>query len=459
MPPRGTCLAALAALAAVTPLAACGDDARYQFDGLVELTGYSPFRSPCNGPAQDGIERTGMEVEPSLAIDPTDGAHLVAGWQQDRWSNGGSNGTVTGVSFDGGAHWALAEPRFSRCAGGDYERASDPWLAVAADGTPYAIAISFDGSTARSGVLAASSHDGGRSWDDPIVLRADDDPDVFNDKEAITADPRDAGRVYAVWDRLTGLTHPDQPIGTGPTWLARTTGGIWAPARPIYDPGADAQTIGNVIAVLPDGTLVDAFDVIRDESTPNPTSDIAVIRSSDGGDTWSAAIEVAPLGAVGVPGLRTGGGLPAIAVDPGTGALYLAWEDARFSGGQHDGIAIARSIDGGVTWSAPVQANGDPTAPAFTPTLAAARGTVGLLYYDLRAAPRVVAWLATSRDGGATWDDEPVSSEADLRPARLAGKTAFLGDYEGLVARGDRFVPLFAVPFASADPTDIFVRP
>ena len=440
-------------------VAACGDNDRYTFDGLVTVSGYSRYSRDCNGAPQHGIEYTGMEVEPQLAIDPTDDAHLIAAWQQDRWSTGGANGLMTGASHDGGKTWTLAEPRFSRCAGGLYQRASDPWLAIAADGTAYAISISFDDTTARSAVLAASSHDGGLHWDTPVILRADDDPDVFSDKESITADPQDPGRVYAVWDRLTGLTMPTQPVGTGPTWFARTTDAVWAPARPIYDPGVDAQTIGNVIAVLPDGTLLDVFMVIRMTSSQQPTAEIGVIRSTDHGDTWSDEVAIAPLGAIGVPGIRTGGGLPAIAVDASTGAVYVAWQDARFSGGQRDGIAVARSLDGGRSWSQPVQANGVPTAPAFTPTLAAAGGTVGLLYYDLRSAPRATAWLATSRDGGATWNDEPVTGEFDLAPARLSGQTAFLGDYEGLVARGDRFVPLLAVPFRSNDPTDIFVRP
>ncbi|MGE5186659.1 MAG: sialidase family protein [Acidobacteriota bacterium] len=451
----------------VVVLAACGDNTRYRYDSLVEVSGASPYADSCNGAAQPGTSYPGLELEPSLAIDPGDPGHLVAAWQQDRWSNGGANGLGTAVSFDGGVTWRRSLPKFSHCAGGDYQRASDPWVSIAADGTPYAISISFDATTDRSAVLAASSRDGGATWDEPIALLADDDPDVFNDKESITADPHDAGRAYAVWDRLTGLSHPMDPVGTGPSMLARMTDGAWEPARAIYDPGTDAQTIGNVIDVLPDGTLVDVFLRILMSSAKNPDFAIAAIRSTDHGDTWSAPVVIAPAQGVEIAkngvGIRTGEGLPQLAVDPDSGALYVAWQDSGFDN-MHSAIAVARSLDGGVTWSQPIQANGDPDAFAFTPAIAAGNGGVGLFYYDTRLddpsspAFRVAAWLASSSDRGATWSDERLSSAFDLRPAQ-PGSSYFLGDYQGLVANGATFVPLFAIAFVENDRSDIFVRP
>ena len=462
--PRGSWRRARALL--LLALAACGDNTRYRFDHLIDLSGASPYAGDCNGAAQPGTPHPGFEVEPQLAIDPSDPSHLLASWQQDRWSNGGANGLVTAVSFDGGEHWRRSLPAFSHCAGGDYERASDPWVTFDASGTPYAISISFDATGNRSAVLAAHSPDGGATWDAPVTLIADDDPDVFNDKETITADPTEPGRVYAVWDRLAGLTSSD-PIGTGPAMLARMTDGGWEPTRPIYDPGVDAQTIGNVIGVLPDGTVVDVFLRILMSSTKTPDVSIAIIRSSDRGDTWSAPIVIAPaqgvdFGKNGV-GVRTGEGLPQLAIDPVTGAIYVAWQDSGFDK-MHSSIAVARSLDGGLTWGARVEANGDPDAHAFTPQVAVADGAVGIAYYDTReddpASPafRVTEWLATSLDRGETWSDERLSSAFDLRAANT-GSTYFLGDYQGLVADGETFVPLFGIAFVDNDPSDIFVRP
>src|ERR1700758_5368030 len=41
------------------------------------------------------------EVEPMVAVDPTDGNHVIGVWQQDRWTDGGDNGDVSAYSTDG----------------------------------------------------------------------------------------------------------------------------------------------------------------------------------------------------------------------------------------------------------------------------------------------------------------------------------------------------------------------
>jgi hypothetical protein len=51
-------------------------------------------------------------------------------------------------------------------------------------------------------VTVNRSTDGGATWSAPIALLAENDPDIFNDKESGTADPTSANRVYATWDRL-----------------------------------------------------------------------------------------------------------------------------------------------------------------------------------------------------------------------------------------------------------------
>jgi len=459
---------------AVAAAGGCGDNLFDPFVSLVRVTGTTPFDAGCAG-GQQGTNFGSVEVEPWVAVDPTNPAHLVGTWQQDRWSNGGANGIGVAASFDGGATWSNATPRMGRCAGGTgaasgYQRATDPWVTFAADGTVFLAALVFDASTPHNAMLASRSTDGGLSWSDPAVLREDDDPDVFNDKDSITADPTDPGRVYAVWDRLTGQTQPTQPVGTGPTWLARTTDGAWEPARAIFDPGVDAQTIGNVVVGLPDGTLVDAFDLITQTSSDTPTSMLAVIRSEDHGLTWSGATVIAPMRGVGIQDpasrvfIRSGTDLPQIAVDRGSGALTIVWQDAP-AGSMVDAVMLVSSLDGGITWSQPVVVNGAPGVPAFTPSVAiAADGTVAVSYFDLRTARpgdealRVTPWLATSRDRGGTWTEDALSGPFDLHPALLQS-AYFLGDYQGLVAAGSAFVPFFVAANADDDNrTDVFVR-
>src|SRR5512141_2539426 len=105
------------------------------------VSGATPFAA-CGGTG--GTLYANAEVEPHLVADPRDAAHLVAAWQQDRWSNGSARALMAAASFDGGATWSVHALPFSACAGegpgrgGEYLRATDPWLAVGADGTVYA---------------------------------------------------------------------------------------------------------------------------------------------------------------------------------------------------------------------------------------------------------------------------------------------------------------------------------
>jgi hypothetical protein len=447
------------------------------FPGLVAVSESASWNSSCQGPSgRFGVVFPNAEVEPSIAIDPANPQHLIGVWQRDRWSNGGANGIVSAATFDGGQTWVRSSAKFSRCTQGAYDRATDPWVSIGPSGTAWQIAYVFDARAPNRAMLVSRSTDGGRTWQDPQQLQRDTDPDLVMDKETVTADPVDPLFAYAVWDRLTGFTIPNNRLGTGPAWFARTTDGgdSWETARQIYDPGPDTQTISNQIVVLRDGTLVDLLMVIMQNSSPTPRATVSVLRSTDRGVSWSAGIPVADAEFVGVydpkngRGIRTGSVVPTIAVDRANGALYIAWEDARFSGMARDGIALSKSMDGGLTWSAPVQVNGAPAVQAFTPALAvASNGSVGVTYYDLRNDDAsdgdhlmVARWLATSIDGGATFTDAVIGGPFDLRPAAQVDVTSayFLGDYQGLASAGSVFLPFFsAVP--GSGPSSVFFRP
>jgi len=441
----------------------------------LRVTGASPYPAGC-APAS-GIY-LGAEVEAHVAVDPTDPQHLVGAFQQDRSSGGGALGLRTAVSRDGGATWALGQAAFSRCSGGtaanggDYDRATDPWVAFSPDGTVHHVGFSLDVTTHRQAIIASRSVDGGLTWSTPVAVATAATADLGLDKPTITADPLDPRRVYATWDRLTAVNNPDQTQVTGPAWFARSVdGGVsWQTPAVIFDPGKDEQTIGNIIVVLPDGTLVDVFTWVTSTSSTSPGTTIAATRSTDGGDHWSTPVVVSGFAAaLIVPpgtgrGIRDGSLLFTTAVDAANAKVWVAWEDAGFSSGARNGIALASSADGGLTWSTPVQVNQDPSVQAFTPAVAVGpSGEVAVTYYDLRGATLqntwTTLWLATSKDGGATFTERAAGERFELRAAPIVGNAFFLGDYSGLAAAGEgAFAPFFVMTNEgeSQNPTDVF---
>jgi hypothetical protein len=492
----------------------------------------SPFPPGCGG-ATEGLfpganyNYQDSEVEPWLAVSPTNANDVAGFWQQDRWSDGGAHGLVAAVSHDGGATFAYSWPHFSNCAGGtaanhgDFGRSSDPWVSWAPNGDLWAISIAVDRTTTRNAVLAARMQHGSTAWSEPFVLKFDTSKagiplgNNFNDKESLTADNTDStgNLVYAVWDRIVS-PNENAPASafenahayTGPVWFARTTNGAaasptWEPARPIYNPGTQNQTISNQIVVLPNGTLIDGFMHIETRASHQFTvvrqrADIGVIRSTDKGATWSKkAIFVAPVNAIGetdpepihcrpfINGspactiIRSDGVIVDLAVDYSSahpGRIYVAWQDHDDNPHGDDLILVAYSDDGGLTWSDPIKVNQTPsgtfTDQAFEPTIHVnADGVVAVSYYDFRndvsgdQALTTDHWIVNSDDGGATWSESHLGGPFDMHQAPYA-RGYFVGDYQGLDSQGSTFRTLFTLAspgigsFPNPNPTDEFTN-
>ena len=144
---------------------------------------------------------------------------------------------------------------------------------------------------------ATQSTDVGESWGPPLEVTADDTNGL--DKQSITADPYASNRVYAVWDRFLsppGINANDRGKINArsyveQTWFSRTTdfGATWEPARVAFNPGTHAGTIGNIVLVLPNAThdLLDGFVQFADHKSKIRGAQIAMIRSTDHGVTWS----------------------------------------------------------------------------------------------------------------------------------------------------------------------------
>jgi hypothetical protein len=470
----------------------------------------------CNTDDVSGQEASGSvnypdsQIEPWIDVNPTNADNMVAGWQQDRWDDGGSRGLVSAYTIDGGSTWTQVPiPNIVLCTGGTYHRATDPWLSFAPNGDLYFFSLALDLLTTApnraagfgpNALFVSKSIDGGKTWSDTKTIIAVTNPRVLNDKNSITADPGDKHYVYAVWDQLTiptGQAIAPEDVSPaagkavalgllagvgyrGPTFFSRTTdsGATWETAHSIYDPGANNQTIGNQIVVLPDnaGTVIDFFDEILSFKTNNSqgvhsTFNLSLIRSFDKGATWQ--IKPTPIRAQQI--LCNGAKIPNpsvsdrvvrdacilfdVAVDRtglGTnGNLYAVWQDNRFNG--IDQVAFSQSTNGGMTWSTPIKVNQTPDnsnnllEQAFLPSVAVNDdGTVVVTYYDFRNDD--TSTLIASTDyfvvtcdptnncsNASSWtgnEAKLTDSSFNLAqaPVAPASRGHFLGDYMGLAA-------------------------
>jgi len=445
-----------------------------------------PYASCTVGADGSGVNYPATEVEPNVSVDPRNPKRVVTVFQQDRWSDGGARGLAASWTTDGRTFHESTLP-FSSCAlgGAGYERASDPWASTGPDGTVYASGLAIDVTSARNAVMAATSTDGGATWTNVTPVIADDDPNVTNDKNSVTADSTRPGYAYQVWDRLDFTPLDGNPHFDGPSYISITHDGghTWSQARPFVDTSGvpNTQTIGNIVVVDPrTGTLHCFFDWLTysDPGTSTLTeAHFGVVSSTNAGETWSAPTTVAPDTSVpevdpnaqadASKALRAGAGLPSAAVDPSTGTLYMAYEGSDFSGGAYDSIELVRSTDGGSTWSAPALVNRVPGAPAFLPSITVdSHRNVVLTYYDLRylqpgdttTLPTAV-WLLTYAGGDLSRASErQISGVFDWLKAPFAGWGHFLGDYQGLAMAGTQVRPVLVLPNAGAaqNLTDVF---
>ena len=483
-----TVLAAFLVAAATAPATAMA-----AVDPLTLVSGPSPFAAGCEGAPQTGTVFRNAEVEPWVDVNLADANNLVGDWQQDRWSNGGASGNLSAYSLNGGTSWTIppissasdtGQAKFSRCTGGsaanggDFERATDPWVSFSPNGVAHQVALGINDSNVANAVLTSRSFDKGANWEDPVVVKFDNQANFFNDKETLTADPTDSRFVYVTWQRIVA---PNMSASARAgeraaafrsiAWFARSddNGASYDVVRPIFDPGNKAQTIGNQIVVLPNGDLVMVFNLIRNVGTNrNRGFTVAVMRSTDKGDTWSAPILIDRMITDGVTdpadghAVRTGDLIPQIAVDDDNGNLYVVWQDDRFTGEEQ--IAFSRSTNGGRSWSAARRISTvGGLNQAFTPTVRVADdGTVAVQHYDFRfdnpnTTPPLTTdtWLLRSANGGATWTEERIGSGTPGVVTPGDGRTSFdmttapdalgyfVGDYAGLDFAGGGLRPGF----------------
>ncbi len=178
--------------------------------------------------------------------------------------------------------------------------AGDPVVACADWQTFYFLSAWFDGTKAISGVSLSKSIDGGRTFETPILVVGKPSSNHIVDKGWIAVDPNGPSRLYVVY---TDLDFSGSVCGT-------------------------AQ--GSAI----------------------PRYAIEALSSPDAGATWSAPVVVAQVCADPAHTFAFVSGAQTV-VGP-SGEIYVAWESFGDAGSiESRAIEIAKSIDGGATFSAP----------------------------------------------------------------------------------------------------------
>jgi hypothetical protein len=447
--------------------------------------------------------------ETAIAVNPTDRRNVI----------GGANDYEPGVdsvmglyaSFDGGKSWPYSRhTRQIITPARKMLGSGDPVIAFDRAGTAYASFIAFGRDDCDSYIGVIRSGDKGVTWTVPVdsvpegsgLLLGDGiavhnagptDCRIFHDKEWMTTGPRPPGvplvegtdlrfvspdRVYVTWTRFDfgpgGLAFVESPIYLT---YSDDQGRNWSEPREISGAGEFCQTQSgdqdapacdedqfSVPVVDPrTGRLYVAFENFN---TPGAVNQYLVVRSDDGGQTFSPPVRVT--GVVDGPGtypicadrqtlddmcarVNAAGNID---VDARTGALYLTWADNRngTAANTNTDVFVTRSTNGGQTWSTAQQVTGNPEDQFFPWLSVSPTGTVAIAYFDRGFGhPLIDTSLAQSTNNGSTWSMTRVS-EASWNPNLAFRLGLFIGDYNGLDTTATAALPFWTdARFAEPD--------
>jgi hypothetical protein len=197
-----------------------------------------------------------------------------------------------------------------------------------------------------------------------------------------------------------------------------------------------------------------------------PTVHMMFSKSTDGGSTWSQAVEMATVKMPHywwLPNTNPNVGVcnyPVIGVDnssgPHAGNLYVAMYTWT---GTYLRVQVIRSSDGGKTWSKPVPvAPPSDTHDQFFPSLSVnGKGLVGVSWLDRRNDPNNIdyqAFAAISTDGGQTFPNTQLT-QAFSNPDTNGTGDNWMGDYTGNTWAGPDFIAAWMDSSNGVDMQDV----
>jgi hypothetical protein len=356
---------------------------------------------------------------PTVATNPAREGNVVVTYRKDR---PGYDALIS-YSFNGGQSWeqsVLPLPQgITGCTASQGAPCPfAPDVAFAPDGTLYVVYVNLVGNGNRPDNLwISTSTDGGRTLAMPTRIAG---PLTF--QQRVTVDPD--GPVYVTWLQAAEvgfLRFADPP----PRIVAARSddrGATFGAPVPVSD-ASRPRVLAPSPVIDADGQLVvmyqDMLGNRRDyENQEGPVAELPVAlvltRSTDGGRTFGPGQEFETevlLTRRFLPFLPEG---PQLAISP-KGTLYAAWADGRDG---DDDVFLRSSTDGGQTWAPAVKVNDNPAdgTAQFLPKVAVGPGErVSLVFLDGRSDPganaRLEAWLATSTDGGKTFENLLLSTK------------------------------------------------
>jgi hypothetical protein len=353
------------------------------------------------------------------------------------------------VSQDHGAHWNTSPLPIPR---GEEPKCFGPDLAFAADGTLYISYVTLQGTTNEPhAVWLVRSTDGGRTLSAPRRVAG---PLGFQVR--VATDPTRPKRVYVTWlaPDMVGLylfSGADNRIV-----VASSGDGGRSFGRPVRVSPRNRQRVLSPSAVVaPDGALYvlyldlggDRLDYEGGHGSAGGAPyrgrfALVLGRSTDGGTTWQESLVDDRV----VPTRRFIAFLPpspSLAVDPGSGRIYVAFEDGRHM--PSDVYVWSLGKDAG-TWSGPAQVNDTTTGDRswqYLPKIAVAPdGRLDVVYYDRRKDPSGLqnhVSAQSSSDAGETFTPHATLTDRSFDSRIGAGSERNLPDLGsrlGLVSEG-----------------------